>query len=216
MDPYSVGDSWLVRGAHTDLVIDTCSGIVPLAPIISAISDRRVLAVALNHSYDHAGGWYGFEERACHPLDASGLRHPTDDSSLVSTYLDDSRLSALPRAGYSTTEYRMHGAEPTQMLEEGDVIDLGGRTLQVMHVPGRTAGGIALWEAATGCLFTSDMLYDGPHGLAWPPDDPVQYAASIRRFRALPVSVVHGGHYGSFDRARMIEIIDRELADLAR
>ena len=119
VDPYSVGDSWLVRGTHTDLVIDTCSGIVPLAPIIDAISNKRVLAVALNHSYDHAGGWRDFRERACHPADAPGLRHPTDDSSLVSTYLDGSRLFALPRPGYTLSEYRMRGAEPTQLLKRG-------------------------------------------------------------------------------------------------
>ena len=108
----------------------------------------------------------------------------------------------------------MVGAEPTRLVEEGDQIDLGGRSLEIMHVPGRTSGGIAVWEAATGCLFTSDMLYDGPHGLAWPPGDPSQYARSLRCFRALPVTVVHPGHYGSFDRARMIEIIDEQLADL--
>lgn len=214
VDPYSVGDSWLVRGSHTDVVIDTGSGIVPLAPVVNAISDKQVMAIALNHSYDHAGGWWGFSERVCHPFDAPALRNPSEETSSVSDYLDDARLSALPRTDYSTKEYKMSGAAPTQLVEEGDQIDLGGRSLEIMHVPGRASGGIAVWEAETGCLFTSDMLYDGPHGLAWPPGDPPQYARSLRRFRALPVTVVYPGHYGSFDRARMLEIIDEQLADL--
>ena len=29
VDPYSVGDIWLVRGLERDLVVDTGSGIVP-------------------------------------------------------------------------------------------------------------------------------------------------------------------------------------------
>lgn len=216
VDPYVVGDIWLVRGRDTDLVVDTGSGIVPLAPVIDAISDKPVLAVALNHSYDHAGGWWGFSERACHPLDAAALRDPTEKTSLVSDYLCDESLTALPWDGYSTTDYRMVGAAPTRLVRDGDRIDLGGRSLEVLHAPGRGAGGIALWEAETGSLFTSDMLYDGPHGLAWPPDDPALYARSLRRFRALPVTVVHGGHYGSFDRVRMIALIDEQLADLSR
>lgn len=202
VDPYAVGDIWLVRGAEIDLVIDTGSGIVPLAPVIDAISDKPVLAVALNHSYDHAGGWWGFNERACHPLGAAALRDPSEETSLVFDYLNDASLSALPREGYSTKDYRMIGAAPTRLVEDGDRIGLGGRSLEVMHTPGRGPGGIVLWEAETGSLFTSDMLYDGSHGLAWPPDDPTLYARSLRRFRALPVTVVHGGHYGSFGRAR--------------
>ena len=36
--------------------------------IIEAISDKPILAVALNSYFDHAGGWHSFAERACHAL----------------------------------------------------------------------------------------------------------------------------------------------------
>jgi glyoxylase-like metal-dependent hydrolase (beta-lactamase superfamily II) len=214
VDNYSVGDSWLVRGSEYDLVVDTCSGIVPLEPIIDSICDKPVLAVALNSSYDHCGGWSGFENRACHPLDARALLHPAEQDNAVSDYLDDERLYALPYPGYTTTIYERKGAEPTRLVDDGEIIDLGNRSIEVMHTPGRGAGGISLWEAGTGCLFTSDMLYDGEHGLAWPPGNPVSYIESLRRFLKLPVTVVHGGHYGSFDRPRMCEIINEQIADL--
>jgi len=214
VDPYAVGDLWLVCGSERNLAVDTGSGMVPPAPIVEAVSGKPVLAVALNCYYDHAGGWHSFAERACHPLDAPALTAPTEENSLVSKYLTDASLSALPRAGYSTADYRMAGAEPTRLLEDGDVIDLGDRLLEVLHMPGRSPGGLALWEAATGSLFTSDMLYNGAHGLAWPPDDPPSYIASLRRMRDLPVSQVYPGHYGRFDGARMRAVVDKQLADL--
>jgi glyoxylase-like metal-dependent hydrolase (beta-lactamase superfamily II) len=214
VDPYVVGDIWLVRGSERDLAVDTGSGIVPAGPIVEAVSGKPVLAVALNRYTDHAGGWHSFAERACHPLDAPALIDPTVESSLVSDYLTDETLSALPRPGYSTVDYRMVGAEPTRLLEDGDHIDLGDRFLVVLHLPGRSPGGIGLWEAETGSLFTSDMLYDGEHGLAWPPDDPRSYIASLRRMRALPVSHVYPGHYGRFDGARMTAVIDGQIAAL--
>ena len=68
-------------------------------------------------------------------------------------------------------------------------------------------GGIGLWEAATGTLFSGDTIYDGPL-LEDVIDD---YIATMERLRALPVSVVHGGHEPSFGRKRMIEICDRYL-----
>jgi glyoxylase-like metal-dependent hydrolase (beta-lactamase superfamily II) len=214
VDPYSVGDIWLVRGSERDLVVDTGSGILSPAPIVSAISERPVLAVALNSYYDHAGGWHYFSERACHPLDAAELANPDKESSSVADYLTDASLYAAPRTGYSVAEYRMVGAEPTLLLEDGDIIDLGNRKLEVLHVPGRSPGGIALWEAETGSIFTSDMLYDGDHGPAWPPDDPRSYVISLLRMRELPVSYVYPGHYGTFGGARMIELIDEQLAEL--
>jgi hypothetical protein len=215
VDNYSVGDSWLVRGAETDLVVDTCSGIVPLAPVVESICNKPVLAVALNDSYDHCGGWSGFENRACHPLDAIGLLNPSEQANTVSDYLDDSRLHALPYEGYSTKDYTVEGAAPTRLVNDGEVIDLGDRKIEVLHTPGRGPGGISLWEAATGTLFTSDMLYDGDHGLAWPPSSPELYVSSLRRFLDLPVNVVHGGHYGSFGRDRMTELINEQIADLS-
>lgn len=42
--------------------------------------------------------------------------------------------------------------------------------------------------------------------------DPEQLATSMARLKDLPVSVIHGGHFRSFDRARMVEIIDEYLA----
>jgi len=214
IDPYAVGDIWLVRGSQKDLAVDTGSGIVPAAPIIEAVRKNPIVAVALNCYYDHAGGWHSFAERACHRLDAPALIEPTEENSLVSKYLTDAALSALPRTGYAASDYRMVGAEPTRTLEDGDVIDLGDRALEVLHLPGRSPGGIGLWEAETRSLFTSDMLYDGEHGLAWPPDDPQSYIASLRRMRELPVSYVYPGHYGRFDGARMTALIDEQIADL--
>lgn len=214
VDPYAVGDIWLLRGTERDLVVDTGSGIVPSAPIIQAISNKPLLAVALNCYYDHAGGWHSFAERACHALDAAELTDPSKESSLVSDYLTDNSLSALPYAGYTTGDYRMIGAEPTRVLEDGDILSLGDRSLEVLHVPGRSPGGIALWEAETASLFTSDMLYDGDHGPAWPPGDPRTYVASIRRMRDLPVSTVYPGHYGPFDAKRMRALVDQQITAL--
>ena len=216
IDPYAVGDIWIVRGRNCDLVIDTGSGMVAPAPLVEAISGKKVTAVVLNSSYDHAGGWYSFSERACHPNEAPVLETFDVESNRVSDYLDDSTLWSVPSKGYRLEDYKLTPAKPTRLVDEGDVFQLGNRSLQVMHVPGRGPGGLAIWEETSGSLFTSDMLYDGDHGLAWPPSDPIAYCASIRRFRQLPVNCVYTGHYGTLDRKRMFEVIDKQIADLEK
>ena len=214
VDPYAVGDAWLIRGRDRDVVVDTCSGLVPPGPVVEAIAGKPVLAIATNSSYDHAGGWYSFRERACHPAEAEELRNPTNDITSTLDYLSDERLWALPSAGFRAADYRNVGAEATRLLEDGDRIDLGDRQLEVLHLPGRNPGGIAIWDASTGGLFTGDMLYDGDAGLDWPPEHPARYCESLRRMRDLLVEYVHGGHYGRFGAARMREIIAQQLAEL--
>ena len=214
IDPYAVGDIWIIRGRDRDLVIDTGCGMVSPAPLVEAICGKPVTAVALNHSYDHAGGWHGFSDRACHPEDAAELESFAVETASVRNYLNEDTLWALPDKDYKLDDYTLTPAKPTRLVGDGDFFDLGNRRLQVMHVPGRSAGGLAIWEEATGSLFTSDMLYDGDHGLSWPPGDPWTYCESLRRLARLPVNCVYPGHYGTFGRDRMLALIDEQIADL--
>lgn len=214
IDSFAVGDIWLLRGRERDLAVDTGSGIVPSAPLVEAVAGKPVTALASNPYYDHAGGWHGYAERACHPLDAPALANPAAESASVGDYLNAATLRALPWEGFRLEDYRLRPAEPTRLVGEGDVFDLGDRALEVLHLPGRSPGGLGLWETASGSLFTSDMLYDGDHGAAWPPEDPPAYCASLKRLRDLPVERVYPGHYGTFGRTRMLEIIDAQLVDL--
>jgi len=210
IDPYLAGNIWLVRGSQRDLVIDAGTGFLSPRPVVDAIVNKPVIAVACACYYDHAGGLHFFEERGCHRLDANQITNPTLESSVVSTYVNESMLTALPYDGFKIEDYRMQGAPPTTCFDDGDIIDLGDRRLEVLHVPGVTPGSMVIWEAATGSLFTCDTLYDDPVlERDFAADDPVTFAESLKRLRELPVETVFAGHYQSFGRDRMLELIER-------
>lgn len=209
VDPYLSGDIWLVRGRDGDLVIDTGAGILPPAPVIEAVTGRPAAAVALCYFYDHAGGLWSFEDRACHPTDAQALAEGRDATE---GYVCPEMVSALPWSGYDPMSYRLVVKPMTRTVEEGDVFDLGDRRLEVLHVPGRSRGSIALWEAATGSLFTGDTLLDDPLDRDFPPEDPDGFGRSLERLRSLPVERVFAGHYGSFGSERMRRLIELEIA----
>lgn len=104
-------------------------------------------------------------------------------------------------------EYRVRAAPATRLVDEGDVLDLGDRVLQVLHTPGHSPGGISLWEAATQTLFSGDIVYDGPLIEDAYHSNLDDYAASLARLRELPVRTVHGGHFASFSGERLREMI---------
>ena len=92
------------------------------------------------------------------------------------------------------------------------VIDLGDRHFEVIHTPGHSPGGIALWEAASGILFSGDIVYDGPLIEDTHHANPRDYHASMVRLFDLPVRMVHGGHFPSYGAARHKEMIRAWLA----
>jgi glyoxylase-like metal-dependent hydrolase (beta-lactamase superfamily II) len=91
-------------------------------------------------------------------------------------------------------------------------VDIGDRVFQVFHLPGHSPGSIALYEASTKTLFSSDVIYDGALiDNAWHSDANV-YRESLQRLRRLQVNTVRAGHAGSFGRVRLLELIDNYLA----
>ena len=93
----------------------------------------------------------------------------------------------------------------------GEAVDLGDRAFEVVHTPGHSPGGIALWERKTGTLLSGDIIYDGPLIDDCYHSDLGDYETSLRRLAKLPAQAVHGGHFPSFGGKRLIEVIDEYL-----
>jgi len=108
--------------------------------------------------------------------------------------------------------YRVRAAPLTGYLDEGDVVDLGDRVFQVLHLPGHSPGSIGLYEIGTGILFSGDAIHDGPLLDNLYHSDPAVLRATLERIRGLKPVVVHGGHNTSFGAERLGELIDEYLA----
>lgn len=214
IDAYWSGSIWLVRGAHADLVVDTGTGIVPPAPFIATLTNKPIIAVALCHYYDHAGGLYSFDTRLCHRLEATAITNPVED--LSDSFIIDSQVSALPYQGFNLRAYTRRSAQPTQLLDDGDIIDIGNRELKVIHIPGCTPGSIALWEEKSGYIFGGETLFVDPNNWDFPPEDIALYESSLKKISTLPVTKVFGGHYGCFSQDEMQHLIRNEIGRYAQ
>ncbi len=231
VDPLIRCNIWHVRGAERDLLVDTGLGIASLREAARHLLEKAVLAIATHTHYDHVGGNHEFAERVVHRAEAADLARPTGFASLRASGLSEALktviresgyeigeelVTALPRPDYDLGAYRVEPAAPTRVVDEGDVIDLGNRAFEVLHLPGHSPGSMGLWEAASGTLFSGDAIYDGPLIDQLPHSDVEDYVRTMLRLRALPVTVVHAGHDPSFGRARLIELADAYLAGKGR
>ncbi|GAL22308.1 hypothetical metal-binding enzyme YcbL homolog [Vibrio maritimus] len=54
--------------------------------------------------------------------------------------------------------------EPTQWLDEGDVVTFGNQSLNVVHTPGHTPGHVCLFNEEAQLAFVGDVLFNGSIG----------------------------------------------------
>jgi len=197
---------WHVRGRDGDMLVDSGMGVVSLRERVALVAERPLQAVASHTHFDHIGCHHEFACRLCHAAEAAILADPTRAATLADPYVTDDIFTALPPAPYSSATYAVRPAPATRLLADGDIIDLGDRHFEVIHTPGHSPGGIALWEAATGLLFAGDIVYDGPLIEDTYHSDAADYYRSMTRLLALPVRTVHAGHFPSYggDRHRQI------------
>jgi glyoxylase-like metal-dependent hydrolase (beta-lactamase superfamily II) len=211
---------WHVQGRDRDLVVDTALGLRPLRQFVERELDGGLLAVATHTHGDHVGGMHEFAERAvhraeAHELDRAGLAvldPGVFGEEVLGPYRDAGYdipallVDAVPPGGLDAALLEIAPAPATRVLDDGDMIDLGDRAFEVLHLPGHSPGSIGLWEAASGILFSGDAVYDGPLLDELEGSDVVAYVATMRRLRDLPVTVVHGGHEPSFGCERLVAI----------
>lgn len=218
---------WHLAGRDRDLLVDTGLGVASLVEAARDLFDGPLLAVATHAHMDHVGGFHEFAERAIHaaevgavtdgegalPLDVAHYDEATLDT--LASWDCDIRgglLTEIPHAQFSISSHELRPAAPTLVLEDGDVVDLGDRAFEVLHVPGHSPGSVALWDPTNRVLFSGDAVYDDGPLLDELPDSNVDaYLVSMERLRQLPVDVVHGGHGPSMDRHRYRAVIDEYL-----
>jgi glyoxylase-like metal-dependent hydrolase (beta-lactamase superfamily II) len=205
--PFFRCNMWHIKGRDRDLLFDSGLGHVSLKRHVPLVTGRALLCVASHTHFDHIGCHHEFAQRAVHEAEAGILADPRNELTLADAYATDAMFIAPPD-GWRSEAYRIEPAPAQTTLRQGDVVDLGDRVLEVIHTPGHSPGGIALWEKATGMLLSGDIVYDGPLIDDTYHSNRKDYVDSLRRLAELPVSIVHGGHFPSFGRTRLLQLVD--------
>ncbi|MGW4029507.1 MBL fold metallo-hydrolase [Streptomyces sp. NPDC004838] len=145
--------------------------------ILAVAGDRRVKAVVCTHAHDdHVRAAPELRQRTGAPL----LLHPADRPLW--------ELTHGPEESGNTWDVDLH---------DGDVIEVGGTALHVIHTPGHAPGAVCLYAPGLGRVFTGDTLFNGGPGATGRSfSDRGVIEASIREklFRLPPETVVHTGH----------------------
>ena len=140
MDEAHEATGYLVVGKERACVIDTMNGYNNLYVAVRKFTDKPVTVVNTHGHPDHIFGNVYFQEAYLHPADRPMAAEFVKEPEFV---------EACKQYGLSMPPFRD--------ILPGDVIDLGGRTLEVFALPGHTPGGILLLREDR-ILFTGDSV----------------------------------------------------------
>ena len=171
------------------------------------VDPTELAHVVVTHIHlDHAGGVGALSERYANAtiwVHERGAPHLADPSRLVA--------SATRVWGEHEMQELFLPVEPVasariEALRDGDVIEMGDRSLAVLDTPGHASHHVALVDSRSGAVFTGDALGIHVPDLpvlrpATPPPefDLERYVASIERIRAAARSILLFAHFGPLE-----------------
>jgi glyoxylase-like metal-dependent hydrolase (beta-lactamase superfamily II) len=187
--------SYLIAGDKRAALFDTGMGIGNLKMAVSGLT-RLPIVVLNSHTHnDHVGDNWQFDTIYSMDTDftRANARGSREDAQAE---LEPGQICGRLPKEFDPKTYATRPWKVTAYMHDGDHIDLGGRTLEVMATPGHTPDAISLFDRANGLLFTGDSYYPAPIWLYRPETDLKAYEASIRRLAALApqVKTVLGAH----------------------
>lgn len=184
---------YLLNGKARSLLIDTGLGICNISQVIEKLTDKPVTAVATHIHWDHIGGHKYYPDFYAHEAELTwlngGFPQPLE---AIKEYVTD--RCDLPD-GYDVNTYEFFQGIPTRVLHGGECIDLGERSIEVLHTPGHAPGHMCFWEKEKGYLYTGDLVYKGALTAWFPSTDPQAYLQSLEKIAKLPVKQVFPGHH---------------------
>ncbi len=177
--------SYLIEGEERALLFDTGNGIEDIRAVVDRLTNKPITVINSHSHYDHVGGNHQFGRILSVSTDFSIEMEQGLQNEAVSEELSPPALCKRPPSGATAETHAIKPYTISGALKDGDVIDLGGRKLEVLQVPGHTSDAVALLERESGYLWTGDTYYAGPIWLFAPQTDLKAYRASIARLVAL-------------------------------
>jgi hydroxyacylglutathione hydrolase len=193
--------SYVIEGAERAILFDTGTG-RDITAMVTAATRLPVTVIPSHGHHDHVGSIERFDHIAL--PDIAAYRERTIDgvwSPTISTSLSLSR----PSVGVD------------EWIAPGTAIELGGRTLVLIAMPGHSPDSVALVEPAAQRLFSGDFLFPGHMRLYLPGSDVSAFRDSVAKLQQdFPgIEHVHGGHGAPWMAGSSIGDLEQALDAIA-
>lgn len=147
---------FLLEGEDKAVLIDSGVNCPDAVGLAKTLTDKPVILMNTHGDGDHTSGTGGFSEIYMH----------------ISDYIQCDMKARYPE---------------TDLVEvqDGEIIELGNRPLKILHIPGHTAGSIAILDINNRVLYAGDSVQKGHIYMFGEKRQPNLYEASLEKLIAL-------------------------------
>ena len=198
VEPYQYQESisHLIIGENKALLFDTGIGLIPIRPIIKKITNLPIIVLNSHTHFDHVGGNWEFSDvRAIETSYTKANMNGFENKRIGQDFTDDSFCKDPPKNIDLNNIYTKEW-KASSYIKNKDIIDLGNRKIEILHVPGHTPDALALLDKDQRLLFTGDTYYDAELWLYVPETNLDNYQNSIDRLVQIEskVDYIFGAH----------------------
>lgn len=173
LSEFRLVNAFLVEGTEKAALIDTGCGIGSIAKEVRELTDKPLIILLTHTHFDHDGGIFQFPGVPVYvnPLDGEKIEEDhknmakfmgtVDYNKMRSFYIQSRGPIRCPDLD-QTELLKLVPTEPTNdhydwlPVNDGDIIDLGGRQLKAILTPGHTDGSTCFLDAQNRILFSGD------------------------------------------------------------
>jgi glyoxylase-like metal-dependent hydrolase (beta-lactamase superfamily II)/membrane-bound inhibitor of C-type lysozyme len=177
--------SFLVTGKEKALLFDTGLGIGDMRRVVEQLTDLDIVVLNSHTHYDHIGGNYQFDTIYARDTDYTRGRAAGSQPEAVAEFLKEGWVWKPLPEGFVVEDYRSRAFTINRFVDEGDVIDLGGRKLEILSTPGHAPDSICLVDRDNRLLLTGDSFYLAPLYTHLEGSDFLDYAKTAARLSGL-------------------------------
>jgi glyoxylase-like metal-dependent hydrolase (beta-lactamase superfamily II) len=196
--------AYLVVGSTRALLFDSGIGLVPIRPVVEKLTTLPVSVLNSHTHFDHVGGNWEFTDVLGMDTPFTRANEGGKAHAMLKGEADRESLCEPVPANLDTAGLRTRPWTASRRVKDGDTLDLGGRSIEILAAPGHTPDALALFDRAHGLLFTGDTYYDSAIWLFMPETDLDAYERTMARLTALPAKRLLPAHNtASVDPARL-------------
>jgi len=185
---------YLLLGTERAVLIDTGLGVANIKSVVDSITSLPVLVITTHVHWDHIGGHKYFENIAVHQMEVEWL----SNNFPISLEMVKENLMLKPcnfPCDFDIDNYCIFKGQPTTILRDDDVIDLGNRKIKTIHTPGHSPGHCCFYEEEKGYLFSGDLIYKGCLDAFYPSTDPFAFMQSVNKIKNLLIRKILPAHH---------------------
>ncbi len=178
--------SYLVLGNKKGVIIDTGNGIGNIKAVVERLTDLPVAVLNTHTHGDHIGGNYQFDEVYAFDTPFSRDREQNGQSRAdMGNYIEGEMVWKPLPAYLDTDAWLIHPFKVTKWIKDGEVLDLGGRKLELIHTPGHTPDSLCILDRENKLFWTGDSFYPAPIYVYAPSTSLDQFIESFRKMTEL-------------------------------